>query len=86
MKRTPNGILPKLKEITGIPVPHLSGYLAGTRAMSKSRSYLLENGIQELGYTFTAADWMYNPGKIKSALKSYNPTPASSSIQGGTAT
>ncbi len=64
----PHGTLKAFSSLTGIPVSHLSGYLSGSRPMSKTRALFLEQASLTLGYTFTAIDWMFNPKKIKATL------------------
>ena len=73
--RLPDGTLKSFQEITQIPVSHISAYLSGNRIMSQKRSFVLEKASQELGYNFTATDWMFNPQKIKAALSNNNRQP-----------
>lgn len=76
MSRIPNGILPLFEKETGIAVSHISAYLSGDRPMSKKRSLVLGVASKSLGYDFAAADWMFNPKKIKQALINQTPPEA----------
>ncbi len=69
--RIPNNTLKQFEAVTGISVVLLCDYLAGRRNMSKKRALELARASKELGYDineFKAANWMFSPEKIKSAL------------------
>jgi len=70
-KRARKGALKKFEEKTGISANQICAYINGRAEMSKKRSILFENASKELGYDigiFNAANWMFSPEKIKSAL------------------
>ncbi|MBI9090742.1 MAG: hypothetical protein JEZ12_16110 [Desulfobacterium sp.] len=71
MNRIPNGILPQFEKKTGIQAKFISAYLSEKNPITpgRGRCLLLAKASTELGYDFTAADWMFNPEKIKAALK-----------------
>ena len=70
MKRLPNGILPKFEQKTGIQAKFISAYLSEKDPVKpgRKRCLILAQASAELGYDFTAADWMFNPEKIKAVL------------------
>jgi len=70
MKRLPNKILPQFEQKTGIKAKFISAYLSVKDPANpgRKRCLILEKASKELGYNFTAADWMFNPGKIKKEL------------------
>ncbi|MBI9090740.1 MAG: hypothetical protein JEZ12_16100 [Desulfobacterium sp.] len=71
MKRLPNGILPQFEQKTGIQAKFISAYLSMKDPVKpgRERCILLAQASTDLGYDFTAADWMFNPEKIKATLK-----------------
>jgi hypothetical protein len=79
MKRIPNGILPKFEKKTGIQAKFISAYLSDKDPAKpgRKRCILLAKASKNLGYNFTAADWMFNPKKIRTVLdhQNSNPTP-----------
>ncbi|WP_300456669.1 hypothetical protein [Desulfobacula sp.] len=70
MKRLPNGILPQFEQKTGIQAKFISAYLSDKDPVKpgRKRCILLEKASTELGYNFTASDWMFHPERIKAAL------------------
>ena len=70
MKRIPNKILPEFEKATGIKARFISAYLSDRDpAMpGRKRCIALAKASKNLGYNFTASDWMFNPEKIKQAL------------------
>ena len=74
MKRIPNNILPKFEKVTGIKAKFISAYLSEIDPVTpgRKRCLALERASRNLGYSFTASDWMFNPRKIKEALISNN--------------
>jgi len=70
MKRLPNGILPQFERKTGIQAKFISAYLSDKDPVKpgRKRCIILARASVELGYNFTASDWMFNPEKIKAAL------------------
>lgn len=70
MKRIPNNILPEIEKHTGIKAKVISGYLSSKDpAMpGRNRCLILAEASRKLGYDFSAADWMFNPKKIKQSL------------------
>ncbi len=70
MKRIPNGILPKFEIKTGIQAKFISAYLSDKDPAKpgRKRCMLLAKASKDLGYGFTAVDWMFSPEKIRTAL------------------
>ena len=66
--RIPKGTLKKLSKESGILNHNLSSYLAGKRTMSKKRAIMMEKVSKNLGYNFSAEDWVFRPEKIKKYL------------------
>lgn len=85
MKRLPNNILPKFEQKTGIRAKFISAYLSNIDPVrpGRERCILLAKASVDLGYDFTASDWMFNPQKIKTALsnKAINQKPTSKVLQ-----
>ena len=70
--RLQKGVLTPFEKRTGISANQISAYLRGDKDMSKARSLDFEEASKDLGYNFTAADWMFSPEKVKSALGNQN--------------
>jgi len=70
MKRIPNNILPEFEKKTGIRAKFISAYLSNVDPVrpGRKRCVLLADASRELGYDFSASDWMFNPEKIKADL------------------
>ena len=67
--RIPNGILPKLAEITGIKPYNISAYINRLRTPSPQRAILLETATHEMGLSVTKEAWVFgSKNDIKSAL------------------
>ena len=64
----PRGILINFADKTGILTNNISSYLSGNRPMSKKRAITLEKASKDLGFEFTAEDWLFRPKKIKNEL------------------
>jgi transcriptional regulator with XRE-family HTH domain len=62
------GALKPFEKQTGISANLISAYLRGKKPMSKTRAFVLADSSRQLGYDFTASDWMFSPEKIKQAL------------------
>jgi len=70
-ERARKGTLKDFEKKTGISANQICAYINGRAEMSKKRSILFEKASKELGYdttVFNAANWMFCPEKIKSAL------------------
>ena len=69
-KRVPNKILPKFEQKTGIKAKVISAYLSDKDPAKpgRNRCLILGKASQELGFDFTAADWMFARGEIKKRL------------------
>lgn len=74
MSRLQKGTLTPFVKATGISANQISAYLGGRESMSKSRSFKFAQASKKLGYDFSAADWMFNPEKIKQALAHQSPS------------
>lgn len=48
---------------------NLSLILNGKRGISKKKAMQFESICKELGYNFTAQDWIFEPNKIKQKLR-----------------
>jgi len=66
--RISHGALKEIAPHLGISPDNLSAIINGHRDISKARSIMFAKACSELGYSFTASDWMFNPEKIKSAI------------------
>lgn len=66
--RLQKGVLTPFEKRTGISANQISAYLRGDKDMSKARSFEFEEASKDLGYDFTAVDWMFYPDKVKTTL------------------
>jgi plasmid maintenance system antidote protein VapI len=48
--------------------PNLNQILLGKRGITKKRALEFEKICKELGYNFTAQDWIFEPNKIRTQL------------------
>ena len=64
----PRDILEKFSLITGISKQNLSSILSGKRNIGKQTALDLGGASKDLGYDFTASDWMFAPQKIRKTL------------------
>ena len=70
MKRIPKSVLPKFEKKTGIKAKFISAYLNDKDPVKpgRKRCLVLADASKKLGYNFSAADWMFNPKKIRTEL------------------
>jgi len=66
--RLQKGTLKPFEELTGISANQISAYLNQRADMSKARSLVFEKASRDLGYDFTAADWMFDSQRVRQSL------------------
>ena len=64
----------KLSELLKTTNANLSQILSGKRGISKKQAMKYESLCKELGFNFTAQDWIFEPNKIKAKLKELKTT------------